>query len=411
MAGGRGERLKPITDTRPKPLVNIAGKTLVQRIMEAGAGLGIKSYVVVTGYLGDLVERHARRVAEGLGVEVDFVRQSPERGSGDALLRAAHAVRGESIVVYGDLLVDGEAIRRVAEASGAAIAGVPHPEPWMYGVILGSSGEAVRIVEKPSPSEVPGDALVNAGIYKLDPDMISLAEKIQESPRGEVELTDLVGILSERGVRPKIVRIEPSSWMDIGRPWDVLEATKRVLESMEGQVVRGRVEEGAKLLGPVYVGDKAEVRSGTRVEGPAYIDEGAEIGPNAYIRPNTYVGRGARIGFSVEIKASVIYEGARIPHLSYVGDSVVCENTNLGAGTIVANFRFDEQPVKVTVKGERVSSGRTKLGAFIGGHVKTGVNSSILPGVRVGAFSIIYPGVVVARDVEYGSVVKRSMIE
>ena len=119
--------------------------------------------------------------------------------------------------------------------------------------------------------------------------------------------------------------------------------------------------------------------------------------------------RGSRIGFSVEIKASVIFEKAKIPHLSYVGDSVVCEEINFGAGTLVANLRFDEQPVKVWVRGERISSGRVKLGAFIGGHVKTGINTSILPGVKIGAYSIIYPGVVVSKDVDYGSVVKASI--
>jgi bifunctional UDP-N-acetylglucosamine pyrophosphorylase/glucosamine-1-phosphate N-acetyltransferase len=88
---------------------------------------------------------------------------------------------------------------------------------------------------------------------------------------------------------------------------------------------------------------------------------------------------------------------------------VVCENVNFGAGTIIANLRFDEQPVKVWIKGERVNTGRVKLGSFIGGYVKTGVNSSILPGVKIGAYSIIYPGVVVSKDVEYGGVVKSSI--
>jgi bifunctional UDP-N-acetylglucosamine pyrophosphorylase/glucosamine-1-phosphate N-acetyltransferase len=83
---------------------------------------------------------------------------------------------------------------------------------------------------------------------------------------------------------------------------------------------------------------------------------------------------------------------------------------NFGAGTLVANLRFDEQPVKVTVKGVRVSSGRIKLGSFVGGYVKTGINVSILPGVKIGAYSIIYPGVVVGRDVEYGSLIKSSLI-
>jgi len=95
-------------------------------------------------------------------------------------------------------------------------------------------------------------------------------------------------------------------------------------------------------------------------------------------------------------------EGSKIPHLSYVGDSVIAEDVNFGAGTLIANLRFDEKEVKVNIKGQRVSSGRKKLGAFIGAHVRTGINVTILPGVKIGAYARIYPGAVVNRDVGYG---------
>ena len=95
-------------------------------------------------------------------------------------------------------------------------------------------------------------------------------------------------------------------------------------------------------------------------------------------------------------------ENTKIPHLSYVGDSVICEDVNFGAGTITANLRFDEKEVKVNIKNERVSSGRKKLGAIVGGHVRTGINVSILPGIKIGAYAWIYPGAVVDRDVNKG---------
>jgi bifunctional UDP-N-acetylglucosamine pyrophosphorylase/glucosamine-1-phosphate N-acetyltransferase len=409
LAGGKGERLKPITDTRPKPMVIVAGKTIVQRLIEAGYESGIRRFIIVTGYMGDLLSRHVKEVAGSLGVDIEIARQKEERGSGDALATASSLVTEESIVVYGDLYVDYSVIKKVSEARVPLIAGVSHNEPWNYGVIVERSGEAVKILEKPSPSEVRERALINAGIYRLDPRAMGYLDRLQGSPRGEIELTDLVEILYNSGRPLKILPIDESMWLDIGRPWDVLEANRRAISMTSERKILGEVDDGVIIKGPVYIAKTARIKGHTYIEGPAYIDEEAEIGPGAYIRPYTYIGRGSRIGFSVEIKASVIFEKAKIPHLSYVGDSVVCEEINFGAGTLVANLRFDEQPVKVWVRGERISSGRVKLGAFIGGHVKTGINTSILPGVKIGAYSIIYPGVVVSKDVDYGSVVKASI--
>jgi bifunctional UDP-N-acetylglucosamine pyrophosphorylase/glucosamine-1-phosphate N-acetyltransferase len=409
LAGGKGERLKPITDTRPKPMVIVAGKTIVQRLIEAGYESGIRRFIIVTGYMGDLLSRHVKEVAGSLGVDIEIARQKEERGSGDALATASSLVTEESIVVYGDLYVDYSVIKKVSEARVPLIVGVSHSEPWNYGVIVERSGEAVKILEKPSPAEVRERALINAGIYRLDPRAMGYLDRLQESPRGEIELTDLVEILYNSARPLKILSIDESMWLDIGRPWDVLEANRRAISMTSERKILGEVDDGVIIKGPVYIAKTARIKGHTYIEGPAYIDEEAEIGPGAYIRPYTYIGRGSRIGFSVEIKASVIFEKAKIPHLSYVGDSVVCEEINFGAGTLVANLRFDEQPVKVWVRGERISSGRVKLGAFIGGHVKTGINTSILPGVKIGAYSIIYPGVVVSKDVDYGSVVKASI--
>ena len=137
-----------------------------------------------------------------------------------------------------------------------------------------------------------------------------------------------------------------------------------------------------------------------------YIGKDVEVGPNAYVRSYSVILDGSRIGFNVEVKESVIMEHTHISHQAYVGDSVVCEGVNLGAGTILANLRFDGKTVKVRIKGAVEDSGRRKLGAFIGGYVRTGVNVSVFPGVKIGAYSWIYPGVTVTDDVPPKSILK-----
>ncbi|MFW9913185.1 MAG: glucose-1-phosphate thymidylyltransferase, partial [Candidatus Thorarchaeota archaeon] len=129
------------------------------------------------------------------------------------------------------------------------------------------------------------------------------------------------------------------------------------------------------------------------------------VGPNCYIRPHTSLGKGVKIGNGCEVKNSLVMEGSSIGHLSYVGDSVIGRKVNFGAGTITANLRHDDQPVKVTVKGKRVDSGRRKMGAIVGDGVKTGIGTLLAPGVVIHQGAKTGIGVIVERDVTPGKLV------
>jgi bifunctional UDP-N-acetylglucosamine pyrophosphorylase/glucosamine-1-phosphate N-acetyltransferase len=178
-----------------------------------------------------------------------------------------------------------------------------------------------------------------------------------------------------------------------------LTANEVILEEIRCSI-EGDVEEGAVLKGSVVVEQGATVRSGAYIEGPAYISKEAVVGPNCYIRPSTSLGQGVKVGNAVEVKNSIIMDRSSIGHLSYVGDSVIGRKVNFGAGTITANLRHDDQPVETTVKGKRVSSGRRKLGAIIGDNVKTGIGTSIAPGVVLHQGARTGIGVIVDRDIE-----------
>ena len=134
------------------------------------------------------------------------------------------------------------------------------------------------------------------------------------------------------------------------------------------------------------------------MEGPALVRVGAELGPNSYVRGATLLGEDTHVGNGVEIKNSVVMADTNVPHLSYVGDSVLGRGVNFGAGTNVANLRHDGESVRFTVKGERVSTGRRKFGVVAGDGVKTGINTSLDPGVRLSAGATTTPGESVLRD-------------
>ena len=389
LAAGQGERLEPITHTRPKPFVPVLDKPLIRRTLDMILELGVNvNDVFVVG------NKAFKEAFDTLGVNVVY--QEEGKGTGAALRSLRARISEELLVIYGDLYLEKDAIRKVAEAEGNAILGVKVSNPKDYGVLVVKDGFLERIIEKP---DVPPSNLINGGVYKLSPDVFSYLDKLELSPRGEYELTDAVTQLA-RDSRVRVVEYD-GTWLDISRPWHVIDANKLELEKRQ-QKVEGKIEQNVIIKGKVIVEEGAEIRGNTYIEGPVYIGKGASVGPNAYIRPYTVLLEGSKVGASVEVKESVIMEHAKIPHLSYVGDSVICEHVNFGAGTLIANLRFDERTVKVNIKGKREDSGRKKLGAFVGGFAKTGINVTILPGVKIGAYAQIYPGAVVNRDVAKG---------
>jgi bifunctional UDP-N-acetylglucosamine pyrophosphorylase/glucosamine-1-phosphate N-acetyltransferase len=185
---------------------------------------------------------------------------------------------------------------------------------------------------------------------------------------------------------------------DIGLPWQLFEANKYMLDNLLENNIKGKLEENVQIDGNVYIGQGTVVKSGTYIQGPCYIGENNLIGPNAFIRPYSVIADGCHIGIS-EIKNSVIFSNSNVPHFNYIGDSIICENVNLGAGTKVANLRFDDGDVEVTIKGEKISSGRRKMGTIIGPNVKTGINVSIMCGKKINENSLVGAHTLVNEDV------------
>jgi bifunctional UDP-N-acetylglucosamine pyrophosphorylase/glucosamine-1-phosphate N-acetyltransferase len=279
---------------------------------------------------------------------------------------------------------------------------VPVEKPESYGIVeLEHAKHVKRIVEKPAAGKAPSN-LANAGLYVFSTEIFDRIRRVKSSVRGELELTDALSLLIKEKKTVLAAEISKNDWMDIGRPWDLLDANSWALKRIDHKV-HGSVEDGAHLIGPVTVAKTARVRSGAYIEGPSFIDEGSDVGPNCFIRACTSIGRNVRVGNACEVKNSIIMDWTHMGHLSYVGDSILCEHCNLGAGTITANYRLDAGTVKMVVKDKLVDSGRKKLGAILGDGVKTGINALLMPGVKVGTDSWVGPNLTVHRDVPANS--------
>ncbi|WP_136591691.1 bifunctional sugar-1-phosphate nucleotidylyltransferase/acetyltransferase [Salinigranum halophilum] len=394
LAAGQGTRMRPLTASRPKPMLPVGDRPLVAHTVDTAVDAGASHLVVVVGYEADDVRSYFGETYRD--VPVTFVVQAEQRGTADAVRVASEALAdGPFVVLNGDALYDTPSLRRLYE-SGPAVGSYRVENPSSYGVLITDGSEeadAVRVtgvIEK--PAEPPSNR-INTGAYHFPAEAQSWLE-VGESERGELELTD---VLERTCSEFAVSAVTFERWLDVGRPWELLAATEWKLGDLDGRV-EGEVHEDAILEGPVVVEEGATVRSGVVVEGPALVRAGATVGPNAYVRGATVVGEGGKVGHGVEVKNSILMEGATVGHLSYVGDSVLGRDVNFGAGTKVANLRHDGADVKLTVKGERVSTGRRKLGVVIGDGVKTGINASLNAGVVLSEGATVGPGEVVTRD-------------
>jgi bifunctional UDP-N-acetylglucosamine pyrophosphorylase/glucosamine-1-phosphate N-acetyltransferase len=394
LAAGAGTRMRPLTDRRPKPMLPVADEPLAAHVVRAVAEAGASRVVLVVGYEADAVRTYFGD--EYAGLPIDYARQSERRGTADAV-RAAKSRLTESpfAVVNGDALYDVPSLSALFDA-GPAVGSYRAADPTQYGVLeIDGEGPGDRprvsgVVEKPAS---PPSNLVNAGAYVFPGTALDWLD-VDESDRGEYELTDTL----TRACRSVDVTAVPfERWLDVGRPWELLEANEWKLGELD-RAVRGDVHPDADLRGDVRVERGATVDAGVVVDGPALLREGATVGPNAYVRGATLVGRDATVGHSVEVKNSVLMDGATVGHLSYVGDSVLGRDVNFGAGTTVANLRHDDEAVRLTVKGDRVSTGRRKFGVVVGDGAKTGINTALNAGVTLSTEATTTPGESVSRD-------------
>ncbi|MCQ6962840.1 bifunctional sugar-1-phosphate nucleotidylyltransferase/acetyltransferase [Methanolobus chelungpuianus] len=390
LAAGEGTRMRPLTAARPKVMLPIANKPMMEHSVDAAIQAGIRDFVIITGYREDSIKDYFGD-GSGKGISIDYVHQDSQLGTANAIGYAKGHVDGRFVVLNGDMLISPEHIRHLISTDKDAVITVKEvDDPSHFGVIETDGDRVIRIIEK---AQHPPSKLANAGIYLFTEAVFDFIAKTQLSPRGELEITDSLQMMIDAGCNVGYAVLD-SDWIDIGRPWDLLDANRVLLENMKG-MCEGTVEPYATLHGEVTVGRGTIIRNGSYIIGPVVIGDDCDIGPNCFIRASTAIGNNVHIGNAVEVKNSIIMDGTKIGHLSYLGDSVIGLKCNFGAGTKVANLRHDGKNIKCSVKGKVVDTGRRKLGVIMGDDVHTGINTSINVGMMMEAGSYSHPGEVI----------------
>lgn len=429
LAAGQGTRMK---SALPKVLHPVVGRPMVAWAVKAAKALGARDIVVVTGHGAEQVE------AALAGSDVHFARQAQQLGTGNAFLVGAEALRHQGdadiLVLYGDTpLLRAETLRELladhrAHNSALTILTAELPDATGYGRILRDAGGNVeRIVEeKAATPEEKAVREFNSGVYVMDRRAPALARRItNDNPAGEYYLTDLLALYREGGAQVRAFKLQdPNEVMganDRAQLAQAEEVLRRRINAahmqagvtmqdpdtiqIEDTVTLGRdvtLEPGVILRGQTRVADgvtvgaysvvtdsvleeEVVVKPHSVLEG-AHVGKGSDVGPFARLRPGTVLGEGVHIGNFVETKNARLAEGVKAGHLAYLGDVTIGTETNVGAGTIIANF-----------------DGVQKHQSTVGAGVFVGSNSTLIAPRVIGDAAFIAAGSTVHEDVPEGA--------
>ncbi len=416
LAAGEGKRLAPLTETRPKPLIPIAGTPLLQHTISALRSCGITEILLIIGYKKEQIINYFGN-GEKFGVKISYLEQKEFLGTGHATQLAENFADSHPfMLIYGDLFMDAAIYSSVKEGfDNDGIQGIisakSMPDPTKWGILdVNSEGILQKMVEKPSDDRF--GTLANTGVYVLSPSIFDSLRVIPKSIRGEFELTDAITHRIGEGDKFHVLTFDDLFWSDVGHPWQLLDATQHVIGQLPGEKTTkknlppaniinqgGTIEDFVTIHGTVVLGKNSIVKSGSYIEGPMIIGNDCVIGPNAYLRPYTVLGNHCKIGNASEVKASIVMDHTAIPHLSYVGDSIIGEHVNFGCGSITANLRLDKQPIPMNVKGTRIATGRKKLGTIIGDYAQIGIQVSIMPGKTIGSYALVGSNTIVSENI------------
>ena len=406
LCGGNGKRMAPLTDD--KFLIEFLGKTLLEHQMQIVVEAGFRDIIVVSNALNR--ERVEAVMKKFPSASIKVAIQEKPLGIANALESAKHLLNQELMIVNPNDLLDSAAYAallqsRQQDKANSHILGyrVSSYFPGGY-LVTNERGDLTSIVEKPGAGNEPSD-MVNLLVHSHSDAgvLLNYISRI-ETEKDDVYERALDAMCKEG----KSIHVVPYSgaWHAIKYPWNILDGVRYFLDRSESCISpTAQISSRAVIDGKVIIGDNARVLENAVIRGPVYIGPRTVIGNSTLVREYSHLGADCVVGFATEIKGSYIGNGCWF-HMNYVGDSVVGQHCNFGAGTITANWRFDEQPISVRVNDNPVSTGMEKFGAIIGDNCRTGINVSIMPGTKIGSNSIVGPHVILTHDVQSNTMVR-----
>jgi len=387
LAAGRNANLSPFSDTRPQPMIGVAGRTILDNSLELLKNSGINDIFVVAGHkrekMIDALQEH-----EHDGLNIHCIEQKQSRGIGNAVLKIKNKISpGEYfLLLYGDILTANNIFSKVQQSfhtfkSPVASICLPPSNQQFGNVFLNAQMEITKIIEKPKSNKFGNYVL--AGVFVLPASFFQLLESTGQSMEKALKK-----IVANEGLRASMWE---DDWLDVVHPWEILTANKMIMDSWgESSIAKtATLEANVTLQGIVKIGEGVLIKSGAVIEGPCSIGCDSYIGNNSLIRSYSSVGKNCEVGSGVELKNCVVMDRSQIGRLSFIGDSVLGENVDIGSGCMTVNRTVDWKPISVKDKQGKTLTGMSKLGAFLGDGVVVGAGNMIQPGTVVHSGKIV----------------------
>ncbi|MFA6096128.1 MAG: bifunctional sugar-1-phosphate nucleotidylyltransferase/acetyltransferase [Candidatus Paceibacterota bacterium] len=416
LAAGESSRFWPLSEKKHKSLVKIVGKSLIEWTIESLGRANIKDIIIIQSPSAEL-EKHLGD-GSAFGANISYRVQKEAKGMGNAVMLAEPLIKEDSFFVLNPYAFNAEDFIALMSAkqkdSGAkmVLLGVKTDKPWNYGMLGLKEDKVVSIIEKPLQGQEPSDVKAT-NIYLLPKEFFDYYRKVEEQTYAFEDALSLY--MKENDVRLVMSENDTPS---LKYPWDLFKINEIIMNTL---IKKKRVSKTAKVSksaiieGPVWICDNAIVFEHAVIKGPAYIGKGCIIGNNALIRKYTDLEDGVLVGANAEVTRSIFQPLSHI-HSGFFGDSIIGNNARIGAGTITANVRMDRKEIQPTVKGEKVETKLTSLGAVIGDDTHLGTAVNTMPGILIGADSKIGPNSLIRENVpsetvcytEFKNIVKKN---
>lgn len=407
LCGGVGKRMFPLTED--KFLLKFQGKTIIEHQIDAAIKSGLNRFIMVANPIN--LTRIEKITAQYQNAEFEFVLQEKPAGIGNAVESAKHLLKDEILIVNPNDIFENTAYANLLsipkkEKTSVFITGykVKSYFPGGY-LVINEQGRLTNILEKPGPGHEPSD-MVNILVH-LHTDPEALIRYISQVKTNEDNVYEKA--VDAMCKDHRVIQVVPytGSWTPIKYPWHVLDAARYFLDRADTQISPdASISSHAVIEGKVIIEEGVRVLENATIRGPVYVGRNTVIGNNALVRNYSHIGSDCVVGFSTEIKESYVGDGSQF-HMSYAGDSVIGGRCSFGAGTVTANWRFDTKNVHVKIGDSMIDTGRDKLGAFVGDNCRTGIQVGIMPGVRIGNNSVIYPHAYLTNDVAVDTIVRQ----
>lgn len=345
LAAGEGVRVRPLTRSRPKAMIPVANRPIIEYVIDALLKNGIRDIVVVVGYRKEQVTRFLN----GLEVPIEVVVQEKQLGTAHALQCAESKIKGNFLVLPGDNYIDPQSIARIRDTTNAILV-KEHPNPSNFGVVFLNNGLVTDIVEKPEHSP---SFMVSTGIYSLKKDFFSFIHG--------TDITDAVAEMIKAG---EPVRAVPADdWQDAIFAWDLVKMNRRLLKNIP-KAREGTASRQTMIQGQVSIGKGTTIGPNTVITGPVAIGNDCEIGPNTVILPNTSIGSRVKLDPFTVVGDTIIMDDTLVGSHSSILDSVVGERCSLDDHTSVTTASG-----LMEIEGHAI---RSEFGAVLGDNISSG---------------------------------------